>query len=69
MTKLHPVNAQVLINVARKEVEKHPCLRFGQALFNALPDEIYREMNGTEYDFFHWGDEKKVLDTFWEHYV
>lgn len=43
--------------------------RFGQALTNLLPNDLYLEYNGTELDFFHWTDYDEIIDTFYKHYV
>lgn len=62
-------DAALLVMAARKEVKQHPHLRFGQALFNLLPNEVYAYFTGTKNDFFYWTDEKKVLQVFWTEYV
>lgn len=48
---------------------RQPSLRLGQAIFNALPPEIYKSYTGTDLDFFYWEDNHKVRETFWREYV
>lgn len=62
-------DAALLVIAARKEVKQHSHLRFGQALFNLLPNEVYAYFTGTKNDFFYWTDEEKVLQVFWTEYV
>lgn len=62
-------DAALLVMAARKEAKQYPHLRFGQALFNMLPNEVYAYFTGTKNDFFYWTDEEKVLQVFWTEYV
>lgn len=68
--KIHSIKyAVLLVLAARKEVKQYPHLRFGQALFNLLPNEVYAYFTGTKNDFFYWTDEDKVLQVFCTEYV
>lgn len=58
---------------AHEEVQQNPCLRYGQALWNALASSEHKplmdEMNGTALDFFHVPDRDKAQVIFIKHYV
>tara|TARA_R110000765_G_scaffold185560_2_gene291199 strand:- start:252 stop:473 length:222 start_codon:yes stop_codon:yes gene_type:complete len=43
--------------------------RFGQALWNILPNQYTRKFVGTEADFFHTKDIDEALTIFYKHFV
>ena len=43
--------------------------RLGQAIWNILPDELTMQFHGTEYDFFYWTNDNKVVNIFMDKYV
>lgn len=52
------------IKVAWIQVEhgKEYQYRFGQALYNLLPNYVTHQIYMTEFDFFYWTDYNKVLE-------
>lgn len=42
--------------------------RLGQAIWNILPDELAMQFHATEYDFFYWTDNNKVVNAFMDNY-
>lgn len=58
---------------AHDEVQQNPCLRYGQALWNALDASEYKplmdERTGTELDFFYEPNRDKAQVVFIKHYV
>lgn len=68
MKKLTQQEASDLIQKAALLQVKHPALRFGQALWNLLPESL-EDQTGTEYDFFYWDNAGVVISTFYEHFV
>lgn len=52
--------ASDIITEAYLQVETNKGYRFGQAVFNLLPQEIAEQIRGTEYDFFYWDDRKDL---------
>lgn len=69
--KLSPEQATEMIKLSYEHVRlNRPAkYRFGQALWNILPDELTLHFNGTEHDFFYWTNENKVLSVFLANYV
>lgn len=61
--------AMNLIQEAHIKVKANKGYRFGQALTNLLPSELYNFYNGTDKDFFYWTDYDMILNTFYRHYV
>lgn len=54
---------------ARKILSEHPYLRYGQALWNSLPNELTSSLTGTDLDFFYWTNDLEVEKTFFNHFV
>ena len=69
MTKLTYAQAVKLIEQATQESLQNRGYRFGQALWNLLPDETAKNVLGTTRDFFYWTDNAKVIETFYAHFV
>lgn len=67
--KLSQAEADKILYVASMDCKVNKCLRFGQALWYALPKDVADASNGTDIDFFYWEDKQKVLETFYKHYV
>lgn len=69
--RLSPEQAAQLVKTAHIHVRIHWAdkYRFGQALWNILPDELALHFNGTEHDFFYWTNENKVISVFLDNYV
>ena len=69
--RLSPEQATEMIKLAYEHVHLNQLAkyRFGQALWNILPDELMLHFHGTEHDFFYWVDENKVLSVFLDNYV
>ena len=69
MTKLTYEQAIKLVEQASQESTEIKQYHFGQALWNLIPNEVSNQFHMTEYDFFHWVDNTKVIDVFYNHYV
>lgn len=69
MDKISLLEAVSLITEASRLSKKYKGYRFGQALWNLLPVELWQQYTGTDIDFFYWVDEKSVEETFFKHYV
>ena len=69
MTKLTYAQAVKLVEQASQESLQNRNYRFGQALWNLLPDETTKNALGTTRDFFYWTDNAKVIETFYEYFV
>ena len=69
MTKLSYTQAAKLVEQASQESLQNRGYRFGQALWNLLPDETTKNVLGTTRDFFYWKDNAKVIETFYEYFV
>ena len=68
--KLTHKEAALYIKQATKDVANSAgTLRFGQALWNALPEDVTNHIHGTDNDFFYWTDNWKVFRTFYDHCV
>lgn len=67
--KLAIMDANKLINKAYGEVRANKGYRFGQALWNSLPNELIEYGMGTEKDFFYWEDRPAVLRAFYTNFV
>lgn len=67
--KLSREQAYDLILRAHAAKRISPCLRMGQALWNALPTEMARVYVGTNIDFFFDTDEQTVYDKFFDNMV
>ena len=69
--KLSPEQAAQLVKTAHIHVRIHWAAkyRFGQALWNILPDELASYFRSTEHDFFYLTNENKVLSVFLDNYV
>ena len=69
MTKLTYKQAVKLVEQASQESLQNRGYRFGQSLWNLLPDETTKNVLGTTRDFFYWTDNTKVIETFYEYFV
>ena len=69
MAKLTHEQATKLVEQASQESLQNRGYRFGQALWNLLPDETTKNVLGTTRDFFYWKDNAKVIETFYEYFV
>ena len=69
MTKLTYAQAVELVEQASQESLQNRGYRFGQALWNLLPDETTKNALGTTRDFFYWADNAKVIEVFYEYFV
>ncbi len=71
MNKLTQQEAQDLIQKAWKLVSNRylGSYRFGQALYNLLPESLYDEFKGSSKDFYDWQDHKKVTEVFYKYFV
>jgi len=71
MNKLTQQEAQDLIQKAWHMVAEHHLVgyRFGQALWNIIPNDIYQKYSCTDKDFFYWQDSDKVTETFFKYFV
>ena len=69
MIKLTYEQAVKLVDRAAKESTEVKHYRFGQALWNLMPSEVTDEFLLTEYDFFYWVDNARVVEVFYEHFV
>lgn len=48
---------------------KHECIRFGQALFNALPLDVTNHIRGTDQDFFYDTNHDTIYEKFFANCV
>lgn len=69
MTKLTYEQAVKLVEQASQESTEMKFYRFGQALWNLIPTEVSNPWHMTEYDFFYWVDNARVVEVFYQHYV
>lgn len=83
MNKLSRKEASEVISEARRLQTLHtPYSRMGQAIWwcstvtSVLPEELQEKLyqlvdqhRGSELDFYHWPDAKKVIQRFYELYV
>lgn len=61
--KLSQTELNNYIVIASQQVAVNPYYRFGQALWNVLPNEVTQNLHGKkELDFFYWTDENKVME-------
>lgn len=69
--RLSPEQATEMINLAQEHVHLNQSAkyRFGQALWNILPDDLASYFRSTKYDFFYWTNENKILSVFLDNYV
>lgn len=70
--KLTQKQAAKFVRLAYQEVDKHPSLRFGQALWNLLTEEhkdLTDRYNGTSLDFYYQAKDADVMDCFFNEYV
>lgn len=67
MKRLTQQQAEVMLVHAKAVCSLHPCVRFGQSLFNLLPKPMSEALIGTDNDFFFWGNKEigKIIDTFY----
>lgn len=52
-----------IITHANNAQQANPKLRYGQCIYNALPDDIAKSVNATELDTFSMTDPSAVMDT------
>ena len=69
MSKLTHAQATELVEQASQESLQNRGCRFGQALWNLLPADWAEHYLFTDKDFFHWADNAKVIETFYEYFV
>jgi hypothetical protein len=71
MKKLSQIEAGNLISKAWSDVRKYSInhYRFGQSLFNQLPQEMARAITNTEMDFFYEVNHEEVGRLFYLHCV
>lgn len=69
MTKLTHMQAAKLIQQASQESTENKHYRFGQALWNLLPEEVSKPFYMTDKDFFLWSDNAKVMEVLYENFV
>lgn len=66
--KLSQTELDNYINIATQQVAANPYYRFGQALWNILPNEVTKDLHGKkELDFFYWTDDNAVMEVVVEH--
>lgn len=60
--KLSQTELNNYINIAIQQVTVNPYYRFGQALWNILPNEVTKDLHGKkDFDFFYWTDNNAVM--------
>lgn len=71
MKKLTQQEANDLVVEAWRLVKEYESAkyRFGQALYNLLPEELYKHYHMTAYDFFYWSNSDQVLESFYKYFV
>ena len=69
MTKLTYEQAIKLVEQASQESTEIQHYRFGQVLWNLIPNEVSNQFHMTDKDFFFWVDNTKVIEVFYNHYV
>lgn len=71
MIKLTQKEASNLISKAWHDVHKYSLggYRFGQALFNLLPNGMGSAIVNTDKDFFYFDDSEKATELFYKHCV
>ena len=69
MTKLTYAQAVELVEQVSQESLQNRGYRFGQALWNLIPNEVSEPFWTTDKDFFYWKDNAKVIETFYEFFV
>ena len=66
---LNQMEASKLIANSHQLVVECPGYRFGQALWNQLPQDLRDEYLATDKDFFYSNDNKFVMETFFQYFV
>lgn len=56
------MNAYIKVAWIQVEYGKEYHYQFGQALYNLLPNYVTQQIYQTEFDFFYWTDDNKVLE-------
>lgn len=65
---------KIKMNIAHKMVQYAfenaiDGLRFGQVLWNSLPNELANHYVGSAHDFFYWKDHDQIVTEFYGEYV
>jgi hypothetical protein len=66
MSKVSQKVANVFISQAYNWTHTHPDYRFGQALFNILPERVTDPIRGTHMDFFHDTNNQRAIKKFFD---
>lgn len=69
MPKLTYEQAVALVEKASQQSTELKHYRFGQALWNLLPERISSAHITGENDFFYWVDNARVVEVFYKHFV
>lgn len=67
--KLTQDGAQALLLKVGEQIAGWPSYRLGQAIYNAMGDNLASIVWNTELDFFYWTDDNLVMEVFYKHFV
>lgn len=67
--KVSQEKANQLIVNAHKVSGRSTSYRFGQSLFNSLPDSLQSEIANTDKDFYHMQNTNTVINMFYDNCV
>lgn len=69
IVKLTYQEAQQVLRKAYAMQMKTQSVRFGQALWNSLPNELTRKLTGTDADFYYEQSDQIAHEKFYEYFV